>query len=466
LKDILGVRVQPNDGSVITQPVGDGSESEIIPPQAQQLPRNLAGAVLGQLMERNRSTEATVVTHETTELLYKVKWAREDREKLWTYIKELRKLNQTLDALTRLKPYSDGSQINAKSQGEIGSSKNTIFGIQNALQRCHRALRHVNSSSEPFSFAIQLTMDYDQAGNLFREEHLPHKYRPNSFDFYFFNMQPLRRNETHAQKLVVAQTRRSLIPHTAAHLPMAGQERIKNFTLAYDSKPSSPTDEFLEPGVMAEDPSSRDLHRLFRDCVNEWTRPSSLADFIKRPEAPQKLDSVERVGLARLISTSYLYLSRIGSETLTIKLDTLLYFAVKGKRMDWTGKEGLISRPYLLCGLGEKSKSIVGGTSLTSTDQILEFACLLTQIGCCAVWDTQQSIPDTKRWVSQQIDNLNREVALPYAEIVRECLQYRSGSLPGTNDDGRRNDFLLDKMMRLDDLCTNLAGTLAGERME
>jgi hypothetical protein len=399
-----------------------------------------------------------------SDVVERILWAESDRKTLFDYIDEMRKYIGDLEALLRLKETA-GAPLHPDALKERAKSlEGAVKDTQSALQRLHTSLRAMNKRNNPWKFSLQLAENYDEAGKDFVNLH---DYLPlRTGSIYFMLQRHAPKSDRHSELYVAETILNPPVPRSAAAATIAplatNLEQSKEYRLRPNGNP------FAMWGSIRTEKSRDDLHCLFQDAENKWATYGTLADIFKELEASQKMTTNQRIKLALVVASSYMYLLGVRDGCDPIGLHSFKYYSLEGENTSWDNEDPLVLYPYLSFGFGQRPTDvIVGGKAKTRRNHetvIFELGIILVQIGCCQATATAKDagLSATRSWALTHLHELECYVTLPYAEIARDCLEY---SIPSFLQEGQKKEieFLTDIVARLGELRQGLIGTVAGD---
>jgi Prion-inhibition and propagation len=458
---LTSVEIEPNKRTSTDQqkPKEDGPSEPKLYPSAEALLHIPAVKKAGIEVENQAKK-----LQNQADLLQKAKWVKSVSDKFYGYIKQLKELIDDLEYYLREKssPGESGTQVALSEQGAALLSG--AEQLQNALERLHRALRGMNKRKDPWILSLQLQEDFKSAGQGFISMADDFRLRPGSL---YFTLQRQQSPGSEESELFVAETlledRSNVIDDVNATERCLSLQRASKFVN------ESSDDVFEQWGIAQTGGSPGDKHWLFRDSENQWKFCGTLASSLSLPEPKAKLTRIQRLSLALMVAKSYLHLMTVRPQCDPIGLDRLTYYVEKEEEPDkWNNKRPLILRPYITFGFGQRpaGKAVVGGatSSTTTRTPIYDLGVILIHIALCefqSFGSGGDSHAQARSWALTKLRQAELLLSLPFAELVRNCLQYRE-STASADDAKAEAQFLVRTILALLELKARLNGSLAG----
>lgn len=381
-----------------------------------------------------------------TDILERVKWETADKLTFNGYIEDLKKDIKSYQELLQLKSTESTVPRAPALRRQALSLQAVAEKTQTALWRLHAALRVSNNSVKPWRFSLQLEEHYGQSSQDF--VHL-HDYLPLSQHAKWFYFMLQRHSPVHLRnpELFVSETReeeRLTLTPTPPPPPVSLMANQLQQAEAYAARAPTAQTHFVEWGITLS-PNRSDTDMLFKDTRSTWQVHQTLADAFLDPQSREKLTRSQRVQLALLLTISSLYLVKVRPSCQPITLSNYLYYITNDEDTSWDPQNPLILSPYLFFGFGQRPVDLKSGgrrkaSSTSATNPLHELGIILVLIGLCELPAPAVSasaapspapeppIPPTQNWATARLNDLERRIGLPYAEVARECLQFQPPS--------------------------------------
>ena len=171
--------------------------------------------------------------------------------------------------------------------------------------------------------------------------------------------------------------------------------------------------------------------------------------------------------LALIVARSYLHLLALRHQCEPVDLKSFKYYVRHGEETSWDVNDPLILYPYLAFGLGRQPVGVVGSRSGIVRSPcffIYELGVHLVQIALCKNWPSEEddsSLTKARQWAVEKLHEAETLVTLSFAEIARECLEYREAALP-SEQLTLGNKHLVKIVLQLSNLKARLKASLNG----
>ncbi|KAL1864275.1 hypothetical protein VTK73DRAFT_6006 [Phialemonium thermophilum] len=415
------------------------------------------------------------------------KFTSSAKQKMEVYIAELTQFMNSLDHLTEEKsgqgllPASSTSRRNHEAL-----LRDTVAKTQGALERLHRALKYANGRK--YRLALQVTDDFERLGKVFAQQHdylcLDERH------FLYFNLQRHGPDTKSAGKAVAGPGTRdqdrsstfvaeSAVEASASLRHIREDQRAQNLdqcAAAVAEEPSPAMTFERWGGVFPPVPDPRapiDVHWLFRDRTHSWLSYGTLTELLDSGDMAGRLTVNQRLQLAATVTNAFLYLSRLRSMCRPITLEALKYYVLDGSPPVPPHQfDPLALAPYIDFGFGQAQEVVIGSTARGgegSLNPSLDLGLGLVQIGKCVSYPYDclavSSMEAARSWVDTCLvaGDLDQLLPIDFAEIVRDCIMHDAlaEAIPGQSERNQdvENTFLLDKVMRLQELESRFSAT-------
>ena len=361
-------------------------------------------------------------------------WADNDREQLLNIVVELRRCNNDLDALVRLKVPDDPTQILRVPNPDRQQIRH-IEIFQHALKRVHETVMSVNSPAGSKGYQsvldVQVVEDPEQPKADLTE--CASRLRLRS-ETWVFVLQAHTEGWTKAQK-------RSILTYAEVNKSLESTEsNLPEWIEMINSLPSALSDLEILPGhlpygvlgAVSRIGSPADRHHLFYSAEYAWNTETTLQDVLDHENFETRLTLQQRLQLARLVALSFLYFGKISSSTTIYpRPERLRFYQVEGQNMPWVENEPFVLNPYVSIGFGSaKTNRVVGsssGAARQMSNPVVELGLVLFQVGSCSKLNYGsglEGVRKAKKEALRQIRKLDVRCGGHFAEVVQLCLDW------------------------------------------
>jgi hypothetical protein len=379
----------------------------------------------------------------------------EEVEKFEAYIAAFEKNNQEIEQQLKswIPPTVGYGLPSAESVSKEAIFTKSAQTVQEALDRLHRSIRFVNTDGRLFSLKIET--DFAKSSTSFASKHDYVGLRSLDEYFYFGFQQQTSSTSAEAREFVI-ETKKVSKPKGDKSV-LITELKANKLEQAPKFVGKETVGNFINWGGIIYDHADwkHDIHKLFRCKLPPTRQVASLRDLISDTARAPKLCIWQRLKLAKMATSSMLYLLRVRRSCQAVSTASFAYFSAAGLWDDLVSRDPTMLKPYLSIGFGQRHDDLPDDYDDGLLHPIAEFGTILFEIFRCVAigMDPQASAPAVPGWADKQHSFLVKRGLEAFADIARDCVRYVPDTVADVeNNMANEGKFLVDKWMRLGDL--------------